>query len=109
MELTSLYRSLEGDSRRRESLRLQRYLAMLWESTLSNQVALDMNIAFFGAFKGFLLRTACQKGTLWSCDNKSHFDALRNHPLCMPRFLASIFRRCLTFVQCCPKNQKPRR
>jgi hypothetical protein len=49
---------LEGDSRRRESLRLQRYLAMLWESTLSNQVALDMSIAFIGAFKGFLLLTA---------------------------------------------------
>jgi hypothetical protein len=49
---------LEGDPRRREYLRLQRYLAMLWESMLSNQVALDMNVAFFDAFKGVFI-TEC--------------------------------------------------
>ncbi len=78
MELTSLCRSLEGDSRRREYLRLQRYLAMLWESMLSNQVALDMNIAFFDAFKGFLLLNAHKKGMVPSRDYNSRFGALRN-------------------------------
>jgi hypothetical protein len=41
---------------------------MLWESMLSNQVAFDMNIAFFGAFNGFSLLAVSEKGTLWSCD-----------------------------------------
>jgi hypothetical protein len=69
---------LEGDSRRREYLRLQRYLAMLWESILCNQVALDMNIAFFDAFKGFCYRMPTKKVWYSHVTDSTHFSALRN-------------------------------